>query len=403
MRIRALLSSMAVAAVTVVVMSSPQAAAGLQLSPKEALGRKLFFDQNLSEPKGQACASCHDPSHAFSDPRGGATSEGVIPGLFGPRNAPSAMYNILTPPLLPGGDGGKKGFSGGFFRDGRVDFIEDQAKQPFLNPIEMANPDAAAVVAKVKVAKYAADFVAVYGGGVFNDTDTAYNAVADALGAFERSKTFQPFSSKFDAYQRGEATLTDAEMRGLAAFTAADKGNCAACHSPTSVEKGGRKSVFTDFGYDNIGVPPNPDNKFYGIPAQFNPDGKQFVDIGLGKVVLQDFTRGQFKAPTLRNIAITGPYMHNGYFKTLKGVVDFYNTRDVRPVCAKRFTTEAKALRLGCWPAAEVAETVNKDDMGNLGLTAQEVDDIVAYLGTLTDGWTPPAARAGKAGATRPR
>jgi cytochrome c peroxidase len=315
----------------------------------------------------------------------------VIPGLFGPRNAPSAMYNAaFAPPLMPGGDDGGKGFTGGQFRDGRVDFVEDQAKLPFLNPMEMANPDAAAVVAKVKAAKYAADFKAVYGADIFDDNEAAYSAIADALGAFQRGKTFMPFSSKFDAYQRGETTLSDAEARGLVLFTNPIKGNCAACHSPTSTRADGLKSVFTDFGYDNIGVPRNPANKFYSMPPQFNPDGKKYIDIGLRGTLPYDFTKGQFKAPTLRNIAITAPYMHNGYFKTLEGVLDFYNTRDIRPVCPKRFTSEAEAQAQGCWPEAEVTKNVNKVDMGKLGLTAQEIDDIVAYHGTLTDGWTPP-------------
>ena len=391
MRFHALIPMAAAAAVVVAAGTlSPRAAGDTTLPLKESVGKKLFFDKNLSEPKGQACASCHDAGHAFSDPRKGPTSEGVISGLFGPRNAPSAMYNALTPPLMPGGDDGGHGFSGGQFRDGRADFIEDQAKLPFLNPIEMANPDSQAVVTKVKAAKYAADFMAVYGAQNFDDNDAAYSAIADALGAFQRSKTFMPFSSKFDAYQKERATLTDAEARGLALFIAPAKGNCAACHSPTSLEKGGRKSVFTDYGYDNIGVPRNPENKFYSMPAQFNPDGKKYVDIGLRGTLPYDFTKGQFKAPTLRNLALTGPYMHNGYFKTLKGVLDFYNTRDTRPVCPKRFTTEAEAQAQGCWPEAEVTENVNKVDMGHLGLTDQEVNDIVVFLGTLTDGWTPP-------------
>ena len=366
------------------------ALAAAPLTDKELLGQSLFNDKNLSEPRGQSCASCHDAARAFSDSGKGPTSEGVIKGLFGPRNAPSILYASMTPPLQQGGDDGPLAYIGGQFRDGRANFVEDQAKLPLLNPTEMANPSPQAVVNKVKAAKYAAKFLAIYGSDIFNDPGRAYDAIGDAIGAFERSKIFAPFSSKFDAYQQGKATLSAAEEHGLAVFNDPAKANCASCHSPVSARPDGRKSLFTDFGYDNIGVPRNPGNRFYSMPAEFNPDGKNFVDVGLGAVVSLPATQGQFKAPSLRNVAITGPYMHNGYFKTLRGLVDFDNTRDVRPACLNRFTSEAKAQRLGCWPVGEVTETVNKVDMGNLGLNDQEVDDLVTYLGTLTDGWQPP-------------
>jgi cytochrome c peroxidase len=358
---------------------------------KERLGQRIFFDKGLSEPRGQSCASCHDPATAFSDPIAHSpTSRGVNKTLFGPRNTPSAMYASFSPTFRAGDENG--GYLGGQFRDGRANTLEDQAKGPFLNPVEMANPSAQAVVDKLRLAPYAALFESVYGKGVFDDTSKAYDSLVDALATFERTKVFAPFSSKYDAWQQGKASLTDAELRGLAAFNAEDKGNCASCHMTVSSRKDGRKSVFTDFGYDNLGVPRNPANRFYTLPAQYNPDGWNYIDIGLGNVVLRDFVRGQFKAPTLRNIAVTGPYTHNGYFKTLRGVVDFYNTRDVKPVCPDPLTSEAKALKMGCWPVAEVPETVNRASMGNLGLTEQEVDDIVAFMGTLTDGWQAPAA-----------
>jgi cytochrome c peroxidase len=378
------------AATALAVIPSPQAAEGPDVPLKETVGHFIFFDRNLSQPKGQSCASCHDFNTAFSDPRGRATSEGVVKGLFGPRNAPSLMYNALTPPLITAGDGGITAL-GGQFRDGRADFIEDQAKLPFLNPIEMANPDIATVVGKVRDARYAADFKAVYGDAIFDDDQAAFDAIADALGAYQRGKFLMPFGSKFDAYQRGEAVLTDAEARGLELFVAADKGNCARCHSHNSSNRNGRKSIFSDYRYSNVGVPRNPANKFYDMPPQFNPDGREYIDIGLRDHLTHDSTRGQFKTPTLRNVARTAPYMHNGYFKTLKGLVDFFNTRDVRPTCARPFTSEADAQQLGCWPAPEVPETINTTDMGHLGLSDQEVDDIVAFLGTLSDGWSPPA------------
>ena len=272
--------------------------------------------------------------------------------------------------------------------------LEEQAKLPFVNPIEMGNPDAQAVVTKVSLAPYAAQFQAVFGADIFSHPTEAYDAIASSLASFERTNAFAPFDSKYDAYQEGRATLTDSEARGLAAFNDPARGNCAKCHltvSPTN--PGGLRPLLTDFGYDNAGVPRNPDNKFYKDPAQYNPDGRGFVDLGLEGVILDPASRGQFKAPSLRNVAVTGPYMHNGYFKTLRGVVDFYTTRESKPACKSKFTTEADALAQGCWPAAELVETMNVADMGNLHMSDQDVDDIVAFLGTLTDGWTPAVAK----------
>jgi cytochrome c peroxidase len=272
-----------------------------------------------------------------------------------------------------------------------VNTLEEQAKKPLLNAIEMGNTSVPALVAKLRAAPYAADFEATYGAGIFDQPEAAFTALADAIATFERSKAFAPFSSRYDAWQAGKGTLSDAEMRGMLVFNSNDKGRCASCHMSVSDRPDGRKSLFTDYGFDNIGVPRNPENRFYRMPPEHNPAGKKFVDIGLGAVVLRPTARGLFKAPTLRNIAVTGPYMHNGYFKTLRGLVDFYNTRDVKPTCPNRLTLEAEALRLGCWPEAEVKDTVNRADMGNLGLSEQEMDDLTAFLDTLTDsGFAPP-------------
>jgi cytochrome c peroxidase len=154
--------------------------------------------------------------------------------------------------------------------------------------------------------------------------------------------------------------------------------SCASCHAPP---------LFTDFTYDNLGVPRHPDNPFYRLPAKFNAAGEQFVDRGLGGALKQREQDGKFKVPTLRNVALRGPYMHNGYFATLAGVVDFYNDRDVRPLCASHRLSEAVAQARGCWPAPEVIVNVNRDELGQLGLDREAVADIVAFLGTLTDGW----------------
>lgn len=360
------------------------------LPPKEKLGKALFFDPKLSTPAGQSCASCHDANHAFTAPDNAIpTSEGALAGRFAGRNSPTAMYAAFSPHFHF--DEAEGLHLGGQFLDGRAATLEEQAKQPFLNPLEMNNPDAAAVVDKVRASAYADLFRKVYGPAALDDVDAAYEKIADAIAAFERRPAFNRFSSKYDAFLAGKAQLTRQELRGLRAFEAEDKGNCAACHPSRSADDG-TPPLFTDFSYDNLGVGRNPHNPFYRQAARFNPDGRRFVDRGLGAFTKLASEDGKFKVPTLRNVARTAPYMHNGYFQTLHGVMDFYNTRDVKPVCKNKFTDEATALAQGCWPAPEVAENVNAEELGNLKLTTQEVDDIVAFMHTLTDGWGPTPA-----------
>lgn len=355
------------------------------LPPMEKLGKALFFDTNLSKPAGQSCASCHDPDRAFTDPDSFlSSSEGATAGRFGPRNSPTAMYASFI--SFFHFDEQEQLHLGGQFFDGRAATLEAQAKQPLLNPLEMNNPDPESVVVSVRTSAYAPLFLEVFGPTSLDDTELAFTHIAQALTSFEHSRAFSPFTSKYDAYLAGKAKLTEQELRGLKAFEAEDKGNCAACH-PSQPAADGTPPQFTDFSYDNLGSPRNPHNPFYRQAVEFNPDGYQFVDLGLGAALGQATENGKFKVPTLRNIAITAPYGHNGYFRKLANLVDFYNSRDVKPSCPNQFTTERKAVAAGCWPAPEVAENVNTDELGDLGLTEQEVNDIVAFMGTLTDGW----------------
>jgi len=373
----------AVIVLLLVLVSVPAVAAAL--TSKQRLGRKLFFDTGLSNPAGQACASCHDPARAFTDPdRSAPTSDGANPELRGNRNAPTAMYMAFSPRFHLDSEEGL--YLGGQFVDGRAATLKAQAKGPFLNPIEMANGSAEEVIGKVRSASYAPLFERVYGAAIWEDGERAFNAVADAIAAFERSDVLNRFTSRYDYFLYGQARLTVQELRGRALFEARDKGNCAACH-PSWPSRDGSRPLFTDFSYDNLGVPRNPSNPFYSQPAAVNPQGFDFVDRGLGGSLGLASESGKMKVPTLRNIARTAPYMHNGYFRTLRGVVDFYNTRDVKPRCANPMTAEAAALAAGCWPAPEVAANVNRDELGDLGLSEQEVDDIVAFLKTLTDGY----------------
>jgi cytochrome c peroxidase len=332
------------------------------------LGRLMFFDEGLSEPAGQACATCHAATAAFSDPRGGVTSRGVVDGRAGARNTPSAMYAALVPPLAWAND--DDGFVGGLFLDGRADSLEAQAHQPMLNPIEMNNADAHAVADKLRRAPYAYLFRRTFGAAALDDDRAAFDFAAGALAAFERLPEFAPFTSKYDAFLAGTAELTAAEARGLDVFNDANKGNCAACH-PSAAGDDGAPPLFTDSTYDNLGIPKNPANPFYAMAA-FNPDGAAYLDRGLGAVLNAPAEDGKFRVPTLRNVALTAPYGHNGYFADLRAVVDFYNTRDTRP-----------------WPAAEVASTMNKDELGNLKLSDTDIDDLVAFMYTLSDGYAP--------------
>lgn len=357
------------------------------LSPKAQLGQAIFFDASLSEPAGQSCATCHDPGRVFVDPdKNAITSKGVIPPLIGNRNVPTSMYASFSPGFHY--DEKEELYLGGQFWDGRAATLEEQAKGPFVNPLEMANPHGKAVVEKVRRAAYAPKFEQVFGTNALEDDGKAYDRIAEALAAFQRTPQFAPFSSKYDAYLAGKARLSKQEMRGLRLFEAEDKGNCAACH-PSKPGPKGEPPLFTDFSYDNLGVPRNPDNAFYKLPAKYNPDGERYVDRGLGGALGKPSEDGKFKVPTLRNIAITGPYAHNGYFRTLEGVVAFYNDRDVRPQCGGNLVNEADALKRKCWPAPEVAANVNKDELGNLKLSRREIEDIVAFMKTLSDGYRP--------------
>ncbi len=362
------------------------------LTSKEVLGKRLFEDATLSEPAGQSCATCHSANVAFADPDSThPTSKGVHPGLFGNRNTPMASYMLFSPDFHY--DESEGLYVGGQFLDGRAATLELQAQQPFLNPVEMANPNREAVVDKVRRGANSVLFRQVFGNAAFDDIDTAYARISEAIAAFERTAAFAPFTSKFDYYVKGQVQLTAQEERGLELFNAADKGNCAACHPSTTDDK--KPALFTDFTYDNLGVARNPDNRFYTLGSGFNPAGMDFVDLGLGgRTDLDTDPRaedGKFKVPSLRNVAVTAPYMHNGYFRDLTAVVQFYNDRDLRPACPDPvWTREADAQAQGCWPQPEVAANVNRDELGNLGLTDADVHDIVAFMKTLTDGYVPP-------------
>lgn len=334
---------------------------------KITLGKNIFFDTNLSNPVGQSCSSCHASVTSFSDPNHNMVSPGAVSGLFGNRNAPTASYTMFSPPFHY--DNVDSSYKGGLFVDGRVNSLEDQAKKPLLNPLEMNNTDMNAVVTKVQNAIYYSLYKKVY--GEVSDVNTAYDNIADAIAAFERSPELNPFTSKYDYYLKGQATLTAQELSGLNLFNDTAKAKCGNCHLTTPDETSG-KILFTDFTYNSDGVPKNTFNPFYSISSAFNLLGANYIDYGMGAIINDHDHDGEFRVPTLRNIALTAPYFHNGVFGTLEEVVHFYNTRDVPG---------------SGFAAPEVLANVDTIETGNLGLTAQEEADIVAFMKTLTDGY----------------
>ena len=385
------------------------------LTKKELLGKKLFFDSNLSTPPGQACAFCHGPQLGFTGPdlkvnSAGSVYEGAVSGRFGNRKPPSAAYAGLSPVLHLDEEEGI--FVGGMFWDGRAtgeslgDPLAEQAMGPFLNPLEQNNFDKKSVVMKVKDSDYADLFEEVWGPDSLDwekDIEGTYERIVRSIAAYERSTEVSPYSSKFDAFWREAKSagkdvesidesnwggyknlgLEDDEVEGLMLFVT--KGKCAECHVLTPGPND-EPPVFTDFTYDNLGAPKNPENPFYSMSEEWNPDGRDWVDKGLGgflettKEYAQHASEnyGKQKVPTLRNADLrpsqdfAKAFFHNGFFKSLKDVVHFYNTRDV----------EGEN-----WPPAEISSNVNKEELGNLELSEREEDLIVLFMKTLSDGY----------------
>lgn len=354
--------------IAVMLLTTGMAAA---LTPQEQLGKNLFFDTNLSEPAGQGCASCHAQNTAFAEPdKNLPVSEGVIPGRFGTRNSPSAAYAVFNGQFAL-----KGGIKGGQFWDGRAANLTEQAKGPFVNPVEMNNPNRSSVIGKINASAYSTLFEQICGPNAFDpaNTDRSYNCMAGAIASFEGTSELNKFTSKFDAFLRGTYVLTPQEDQGRRLF--GGSGKCTHCHPDN-----GNPVVFSDFKFHNIGIPKNSEFPFPANPADFP------ADLGLGGFLNDPRQNGQFKTPHLRNINVTGPYMHNGVLKNLKQIVHFYNTRDVLGVCSN---STDPGFGTTCWPAPETMTNLDSSFMGNLGLTDTEENSIVAFMQTFTDGFTP--------------
>jgi cytochrome c peroxidase len=433
------------------------------LDPTALLGKAIFFDTDLSINGTQSCATCHAPEVGFTGPdslvnAAGTVYQGALPNHFGNRRPPTSAYAGDSPALhFDEVDGG---WFGGMFWDGRAtgavlgDALAEQAQGPFLNPLEQAIPNAQVLCVKVKKADYAGLFEEVWGAGTLDcakDVDGVYELIGRSVAAYERSAEVNPFSSKFDLFWDAASAvgkdvtqircgtggggggmggggmggamgcpgggtnpnrwtafrnygLNDTELIGLAMFN--DRADCASCHSLEPGPDG--YPLFTDFGYDNIGVPKNPDNPFYAMPPEWNPDGEDWVDYGLGGYLqsagyppeVYEPELGKVKVPSLRNVDlrpsedVVKAYGHNGFFKSLDEIVFFYHWRammDAGGCMGGGMGGGGMGGGMGgdcsmmesMFPPPEVDQ--NRAAMAMF--PRPQVDNIVAFLKTLSDGY----------------
>lgn len=391
-----------IAALPSVASAAPQSrqAVRAHAALASAFGARLFVDPRLSPSGKVACATCHDPAHAYGPPNGLAVqlAGGDLrqPGL---RAVPSLRYLQAVPPFSEhffesedeADESVDNGASGGLTWDGRVDRGKDQAMIPLLSNFEMANAGPKEIVAEAIAAGYGPDIEAVGGPGAASDLPRAYGVILDALETYQQDwKTFYPYTSKYDAYLAGKAELSPAEARGLALFEAESKGNCASCHFS---EPGfdGTPPQFTDYGMIALGLPRNPD-----IPANDDPD---WHDLGLCGPLRTDFAGvapycGLFRTATLRNVATRKAFFHNGVIHDLREAVSFYVSRDTDPGRWYPKRADGTVVKFDDLPP-RYQRNVNMDPPfggtpgGQPALTDAEIDDVVAFLGTLTDGWMP--------------
>ncbi|MGJ3264428.1 MAG: cytochrome-c peroxidase [Salinarimonas sp.] len=335
-----------------------------------ALGEALFFDPRLSASGTQSCATCHDPAAGFADPRddalGGAVSLGADETSIGRRNAPTLTYAAEVPAFHRDAEG----FRGGLFHDGRAADLAAQAGGPMLDAAEMQMADEAAVVARVREdPAYAAAFDAHFAPGVLDEAQRGFKLIAQAIAAFERTETFAPYSSRYDRWLAGEAALDDLEELGRVLFFSQQFTNCALCHLGDGGLRDPRET-FTDHRYHNVGTPRHPD-----LPAD---------DLGLAEnpaAAGDPAQAGRFRTPTLRNVAVTGPYMHNGVFEDLRTVILFYNTYNTRSERRRINPETGEPFGPPPHPKTLALEELEHGP----ALDDQRIDALVAFLKTLTD------------------
>lgn len=341
------------------------------------LGRDLFFDVNLSQNRTQSCASCHDPLRAFTDGRDNGVNAAVSLGddgiSLGDRNAPTLAYASFSPDFGRDGDGE---YRGGQFHDGRAGTLVEQAGLPILNPIEMGMPDKGALARRIREnPEYVRHFTGLFGPAVFDRAESVFAAVGESIAAFERTDLFAPFDSKYDRSLRGEYVMDARESRGRDLFFSSLT-SCSGCHM-LRVSSSDPRETFTDYRYQNIGVPEN------AMVRARNGMKEDYADPGLSgnPSVRDDAQAGKYKVPTLRNIAVTAPYMHNGIFRDLRTALRFYSKYTVRnPFTDLNPETGAP------WDEPEFAATVSlKKLQQGQPLDETRIDDLVAFLELLTD------------------
>lgn len=366
----------------------------------ETLGQMLFTDRNLSVPAGTACVSCHTAGTGFASNHGSRSgvSQGSIAGSLGLRNAMSNAYNSFVPSFSFQSRPLGVVAVGGHFWDGRADTLAQQALGPFLAAAEMNNPNAATVVQKVAAAPYASLMRAEFGNAIFSNPSLAFQKIGEAIAAYENNPGFRSFTSKYDAFVQGKATLAANELRGMNLFMDTRRANCVSCHSMNPSSKDPKDNLFTNFAFFALGIPRNT-----AIPQNANPS---FFDLGIcgptrtkpaltsvvpANMSIEDFC-GKFRMPSLRNVALREAFMHNGFFKNLNDVVAFYATRNADP--RRWYGPSGIDNDL---PVAYRKNIVsdrapfNRPASAGPAFTAAEGDDIVAFLRTLTDGYTTSA------------
>lgn len=345
---------------------------------KALLGQILFFDNSLSFHGNQNCSSCHNPDAAFIDVRDSSANRMVSQGddlsKFGKRNSPTMLYAKYSPGFHF--DESIKEYVGGQFWDGRATNLQNQAGMPPLDPLEMGMPDKLSVAKRLwQIPMYANLLTQHYGKTVWDSVDSVYEAMEDAIATFQKEKKLlAPFSSKYDKSLKGEYQLTEIEAKGKALFFDKDKANCTSCHQLQQTTDH-TEETFSNYRYYNIGTPSNK------ALIAHNSYTQDFVDLGLFEnpnVKGDEKQKGKFKVPTLRNVAVTAPYMHNGVFKELRTVLlylDHFNNdkRTVNPETQQG------------WDKPEYEPTLAKQELTAKPLSDDEIDALEAFLKILTD------------------
>jgi len=354
-----------------------------------ALGQRLFNDERLSEPRGTSCASCHDPRRAFSPTLSAAslagprTPQGSQPGHFSTRNAPSLLYVRYVPRrhFYEDDDAAAPSPYGGLFADGRADTVIEQVQGPLFDPNEMNNSSPTALLHKVRKTELGADITRLYGDAALADGERLVHAMGKAIEAYLQSDDMAPFSSRFDRWMQGRGGLGAQELRGLALFKDPQRGNCVACHAMNDTARRPERSLFTDFGYEAIGV---PRNRSLAEPGRFDV-GLEATARQLGWPDPQQWC-GYFRTPTLRNVAVRQSFMHNASIQTLRDAVRFYATRSTDPNAWFGSAKPFDDIPDRCRSNINVSTMpLNRRKGAPPALSDSDIDDLVAFLKTLTD------------------